>query len=163
MAHWLIKEEPTHYSFADFERDRETVWNGIHNALALRNLRSMRPGDSGFYYHTGSEKAIVGVFDVAGTPEVDPDDSRGSWRVRVRSVRALVNAIPLARLRGDRRFAAFDLVRISRLSVVTVPDPLWEILMAMGEGEPRRSTGQSGSPRPRRKRSSARARRRGST
>lgn len=136
MAHWLVKEEPTHYGFDDLVRDKGTVWNGVHNALALRHLRAMRRGDEGFYYHTGEERAIVATFRVAGAPEPDPDDDRGSWRVKIRPGRRLPRPVPLAELRADPTMRAFDLVRISRLSILPVPDPIWERILMRARTPP---------------------------
>ena len=165
MPRWLIKEEPTHYAFADLVRDGETSWSGIHNALALRHLRSMRPGDEGLYYHTGGEKAIVGRFSVASPPVPDPADDRGSWTVRVRAGAPLERPVHLKMLRGDARFSGFDLVRNSRLSVMPVPAAVWTAILSMASGarSSRAQTDQSGRARPRRKTPAARSRSRGST
>lgn len=125
MARWLVKEEPGHYSFLDLVRDRRTTWDGIHNALALRHLKAMAPGDEVLYYHSGTERAIVGIAKVAGSPRPDPKDTRGSWLVDLRPVRPLRRAIPLSALKADPRFADFVLVRMGRLTVMPVPDELW--------------------------------------
>src|SRR5580658_5038038 len=100
MARWLVKEEPTHYSYADLAKDGSTEWNGVHNALALRHLKGMRVGDDVFYYHSGDERSVVGVAKVATAPVADPDDDRGSWKVTIRAVRALPRAVPLATLKA---------------------------------------------------------------
>jgi predicted RNA-binding protein with PUA-like domain len=125
MGRWLVKEEPTHYSFANLVRDRRTDWSGVHNALALRHLKSMRPKDDVFYYHTGSEKAIVGIARVASVPRPDPEDDRGSWTVRIVPQRPLKRPVPLSTIKADPTFAAFELVRISRLSVMPVDAATW--------------------------------------
>ena len=158
MKRWLVKEEPTHYSFEDFRRDGETEWSGVHNPSALIHLRAMRPGDVGFYYHTGNEKAIVGTFAVAGPPRPDPSDSRPSWVVRLRATEPLARPVSLASLRQDPAFGAFDLVRNSRLSIMPVPGPLWGRIVALS-GRP----AQASTSPPREKKRSARARRRGAT
>jgi predicted RNA-binding protein with PUA-like domain len=142
-AYWLVKQEPTAYSWSDLEKERETEWNGVHNALALRHLRAMGVGDLALFYHSGSERACVGILRVVRGPEPDPRDARGSWTVRVRPVRRFRRAIPLAEIRNDRAFDGFDLVRISRLSVMPVSEDRWAKLMALeGEAAPaaRRST-----------------------
>lgn len=130
MAHWLIKEEPDHYAWAALVRDGTTEWDGVHNALALRHLRSMRPGDRALFYHTGSERACVGLVEVLTAPHPDPHDERGSWSVAVRPVRALHRPIPLTEIKADPALAGFDLVRISRLSVLPVSDDQWTRLLA---------------------------------
>jgi len=96
---WLVKEEPTHYAFADLVRDGSTDWDQVHNPLAQRNLRSMRPGDPVVFYHTGEERAAVGLATVAGVPEPDPEDPRGAWKVRVSAKHALTRPVELERLK----------------------------------------------------------------
>jgi len=130
VAHWLIKEEPDHYAWDDLVRDGKTQWEGVHNALALRHLKAMRPGDRAMFYHTGSERSCVGIIEVSGTPHSDPKDDRGSWSVEVRPVRPLHRSIPLAEVKADPALAGFDLVRISRLSVLPVSTDQWARLLA---------------------------------
>lgn len=137
MARWLLKEEPGHYAWSDLVRDRRTSWNGVHNALALRHLRAMRPGDTAFYYHSGSERAVVGVVRVVTPPRPDPDDPRGSVTLDIAPVRELRRPVPLAELRNDPAFAGFDLLRLPRLSVLPVPDVVWDRLVALGSSGPR--------------------------
>lgn len=135
VSHWLVKQEPSAYSYDDLEQDGETEWNGVHNALALRHLRSMRVGDLALFYHSGNERACVGLLRVVRGPEPDPNDARGSWIVRVRAVRRLLHPVPLGEIRTDPVFSRFALVRISRLSVMPVSEGEWARLMALaGEG-----------------------------
>jgi len=129
VARWLVKEDPECYTFAAFLREKRTQWDGVHNALALRHLRAMRKGDEGFYYSSGHEKAIVGLFRVDGAPRPDPEDDRGSWRVPLRVVRPLRRPIPLATLRRDARLVDWELIRISRLAVMPVPDAVWRAVL----------------------------------
>ncbi len=130
MARWLLKEEPEHYAWSDLVRDGRTEWDGVHNALALRYLKSMRRGEEAIFYHTGDERACVGILRVAAAPHPDPRDERGSWSVAVVPVRPLARPIPLAELKSDPGFAGFELLRIGRLSVVPVSGPHWTRLMA---------------------------------
>ena len=136
MAHWLVKEEPTHYSWTDLARDGRTEWDGVHNALALRYLRSMAPGDEAIFYHSGEERACVGIVSVVTRPRADPNDERGSWSVGVRPVRALERPVPLREIRSDPAFAGFDLLRISRLSVLPVPAPMWKRILSLAARAP---------------------------
>ena len=136
MAYWLIKEEPSHYAYEDLVRDRRTKWTGVHNALALQNLRRMTKGELALYYHTGSERACVGVVRIASAPRPDPADTRGSWWVEVRPVRRLERPIPLAELRTDPDLAGCDLLRLARLSVVPVADEHWSRILARERGPP---------------------------
>ena len=127
VANWLFKEEPTHYSFADLERDGTTVWDGVTNALARQNLRKVRKGDRILYYHTGKEKAVVGEMRAVADATADPaQKDPKAVMVRVKSVRKLPNSLPLTRIKKDPALAAWDLVRLSRLSVMPVTDEQWE-------------------------------------
>jgi len=139
VSHWLVKQEPTSYSWKDLERDRETEWDGVHNALALRHLRSMVVGDLGLFYHSGGERACFGILKVVRGPRPDPSDERGSWTVRVRAVRRLARPVSLAEIRLDRAFGDFDLLRNSRLSVMPVTPDRWARLLALESAAPRTS------------------------
>jgi len=162
VAHWLLKEEPTHYAWEDLLRDGSTSWDGVHNATALRNLRAMRRGEQGIFYHTGNQRACVGILETLGPPRADPRDDRGSWMVDVRAVRPLRRPIPLSEIKADPSFAGFDLIRIGRLSVVRVSDPHWARLLELeGAGPPvtEASAGPGRRTAPRAPRTSARRRR----
>lgn len=131
MSYWLIKEEPTHYSYADLARDGRTRWDGVHNALALRHLRAMRVGDQALYYHTGDERACAGIVRIASAPAPDTSDPRPSVFVEVVPVRALERPVALAEIKQAPEFAGFDLVRIGRLSVLPVEKRWWERILRM--------------------------------
>ena len=123
---WLMKEEPTHYSFDDLVRDKKTSWTGVKNALAQKHLRGIQKGDRIFFYHTGDEKAVVGIARAAGAAYVDPADATGTlFAVDVVPVRKLKSPVTLAAVKADKAFAAFPLVRMSRLSVMPVTDSEW--------------------------------------
>jgi predicted RNA-binding protein with PUA-like domain len=126
MANWLFKEEPEHYSLDDLFRDKRAVWSGIENNLALKHLRSVKKGDRVLYYHTGKEKAVVGVMEVVKGPYRDPkrDDARFVV-VDVKPVRRFDRPVSLAEIKSNPKFADFALVRISRLSVMPVTDDQW--------------------------------------
>ncbi len=132
MARWLVKQEPSAYSYADLEREGATRWDGVHHPLALRHLRAMRPGDEGIFYHTGAERACVGTLRVVGRPAPDPGDARGSWTVDVAVGRRFDRPVPLAQIRGDPAFRGFELLRLGRLSVMPVPAPYWRRIVALG-------------------------------
>lgn len=118
---WLFKEEPTHYNFADLEREGRTTWTGVKNPLAQKHLRSVRKGDSVFYYHTGDEKSVVGIARAAGDAYPDPDDPSGkAYVVDIVPVRRLASPVTLAAIKANRLFADFPLVRMPRLSVMPV-------------------------------------------
>ncbi|HXD20015.1 MAG TPA: EVE domain-containing protein [Vicinamibacterales bacterium] len=126
MAQWLVKEEPEHYSYDQLEQDRKTVWAGVKNPLAQKHLRTIRKGDRIFYYHTGKEKAVVATARAAGDAYPDPNDPSGKlYVVDVVADKKLARPVTLAEIKADRAFAAFPLVRMSRLSVMPVSDAEW--------------------------------------
>ena len=133
MANWLFKEEPETYSFADLERDGSTTWTGVTNALAQKHLRAVKAGDHVFFYATGKVKAVVGVMEVVADPTPDPADATGKRvAVTVKLVRKLTTAVTLAAIKADPTFAAWELVRMARLSVMPVPDELWAKVEKLG-------------------------------
>jgi predicted RNA-binding protein with PUA-like domain len=120
-AAWLFKEEPDHYSFADLEKDGETLWTGVSNPLARRNLRQLEVGDRVLYYHTGKERAIVGEMTVVAGPQADP--AQGDAKavvVKVKPLRRWPVPVTLEQIKADPRFAQWELVRLPRLSVMPV-------------------------------------------
>lgn len=119
MARWLFKTEPSEYSYAQFEEERRTRWDGVKNPLALRHLRAVKKGDEIAIYHTGGEKAVAGVARAAADAEGD-----GVVLVPVRRVAP----VTLAAIKADPRCRDFPLVRMGRLSVMPVPEALWEML-----------------------------------
>ncbi|WP_029215337.1 EVE domain-containing protein [Kallotenue papyrolyticum] len=132
MAYWVLKTEPDCYSFADLEREQVTVWDGVSNPQALGNLRRMQPGDQALIYHTGDERAAVGLAEIVSTPYPDPQQADPRRVVvDVRAVRRLRRPIPLSAIKTDPALAELALVRQGRLSVVPVPEELWPRLMAM--------------------------------
>ena len=129
---WLFKTEPGDYSFADLEREGKTVWNGVSNNLALRHLREIRMGDDVLVYHTGDEKAIVGLAQAIGDPFADPRDNDEKLAVvEIRPIRRLAKPLTLAELKAVSALSDFDLVRLPRLSVMPVPNEYWTILQDM--------------------------------
>ncbi len=126
MALWLFKEEPTHYSFDDLERDGSTTWDGVANHLARRNLRQIKAGDSILLYHTGKEKAVVGVMQALADAADDPgSDDPKAVVIKVKAVRRLQNSVSFGRIKKDSQLAGWDLVRLPRLSVVPVTEAQW--------------------------------------
>jgi predicted RNA-binding protein with PUA-like domain len=130
VAYWLLKTEPGEYAFADLGRDGETPWDGVRNAQAQANLRKMAVGDRCVIYHTGRERAAVGLADIVRAAYPDPADASGRWcLVDVRVAEPLPQAVSLSTLRADPRFAASPLLRQSRLSVVPLTAAEWEALL----------------------------------
>jgi len=129
---WLFKEEPTHYSFDDFVKDRKTTWSGVKNPVAQKHLHAVKKGDRIFYYHTGDEKAVVGTAKALGDAYADPDDDSGKLAVvDIAPVKKLPRAVTLAAIKADAAFKEFPLVRISRLSVMPVTDAEWDRIEKM--------------------------------
>ncbi|HSL20207.1 MAG TPA: EVE domain-containing protein [Vicinamibacterales bacterium] len=134
MANWLFKEEPTHYSYDELKNDGGTTWTGVKNALAQKHLRSVRRGDRIFYYHTGDEKAVVGIAKATSDAYLDPKDKSGrSHVVDVAPVKRLKNPVRLAAIKTDPRFGDFLLTRMPRLSVMPVSDEQWEWIVALSQ------------------------------
>ena len=127
---WLFKEEPSHYSYADLERDGETEWSGVKNNVALKHLRAVREGDRILYYHTGNEKAVVGEMRASSDAIVDPGDSK-NVAVKVKPVKRWPNPVTLATIKAERKLADWELVRISRLSIMPVSGEQWQRLEEM--------------------------------
>jgi predicted RNA-binding protein with PUA-like domain len=132
MAYWLFKQEPSTYNYQQLEKDGRTAWDGVANNLALKHLRSVKKGDKALFYHTGDERQAVGVMDVVSDPYPDPKD-RSLTVVDVRPSRRLGRPVTLDQIKADPAFAGWELVRISRLSVMPVPDRLWSRIMKMAE------------------------------
>ena len=131
---WLVKEEPENYSYTTFLKDRTTVWAGVRNPVAQRNLREMKKGDRVFFYHTGKEKAIIGTATVAKTAYPDPKDKSGSLVVvELAAGKSLKRPVTLSEIKADKRFADMPLVRIARLSVQPVTDEQWDWIEGMSK------------------------------
>ena len=127
MAYWLLKTEPDSYSWDDLVRDKKTAWSGVANAAALKHMRTMKKGDLAFIYHTGDERAAVGIAEVVSAPYPDPEQKDEKLVVvDVKIKKKLPQPVTLATIKADKAFAGFDLVRIGRLSVVPVPEKMWE-------------------------------------
>ena len=121
MPTWLFKEEPTHYGFDRFVKDGRTTWSGVKNALAQKHLRSVKKGDRILYYHTGDEKAVVGTATAAGHAYPDPGDPSGkAYIVDIVPGKRLARPVTLAEIKASPVFDGFDLVKMSRLSVMPV-------------------------------------------
>jgi predicted RNA-binding protein with PUA-like domain len=131
--HWLVKSEPAKYSFSDLERDGKTVWDGVRNATAARNLREMKKGDQVFYYHSQEGLEIVGVAEVTREHFADPSDPSGRFvAVELKPVRQLPKPVTLAQIKATPALKDMALVRIGRLSVSQVTPEQWRTILAMG-------------------------------
>ena len=131
---WLLKTEPGEYSYDDLEREKRGRWDGVTNPVALRNLRAMKAGDRVFVYHTGDERAVVGLAEVVG--EAYPDPKAKAERLVVVDVEPrgrLARPVTLAEMKAMAEFADSPLVRQGRLSVVPLTAPQWKAVLARGQ------------------------------
>ena len=132
---WLMKEEPGNYSYDDLARDGKTSWTGVRNPLAQKHMRSVQKGDRIFFYHTGDEKAVVGIAKALGAAYPDPADKEGKlYAVDVGPVKKLKSPVTLASIKADTSFANLPLVRMPRLSVMPLSDAEWDRIEKMGNG-----------------------------
>ena len=132
--YWLAKQEPSGYSFEQLRQDKTTVWDGVHNNLALKHMRDMRPKDLVLFYHTGKEKRAVGIMQVISSPYANPEEPDERFVVvDVRYKRPLKRPVTLAEIKQNDKLAGWDLLRISRLSVMPVPKDVWDEVIRMSE------------------------------
>lgn len=133
MNYWILKTEPSAYSFDQLERDGKAVWDGVKNPVALRNLRAMAQGDQLLIYHTGDEKAVIGFATVTRTAYPDPKKKDPKLVViELKSAGRLPRTVPLATIRAEKSLAGLALVRAPRLSVVPADAVQWKRLLALG-------------------------------
>jgi predicted RNA-binding protein with PUA-like domain len=130
MAHWLMKSEPESYSWDDLVSDGGTEWDGVRNNAARLHLKAMKKGDEAFFYHSMSDKAVVGIMRIAREAQPDPKDP--DWvSVRVEPVKPLARPVTLAEIKAEPRLARMELIRQSRLSVAPVRDDEWQVILEM--------------------------------
>jgi predicted RNA-binding protein with PUA-like domain len=135
MALWLLKTEPSTYSYDDLAREKKTTWDGITNATALKHIRTMKKGDSALIYHTGDERAVVGVAEIASNPYADPKAKDEKLVVfDLKPKKKLAGPVSLDTIKADKTFEGWDLLRIGRLSVVPVPPAMWKRIEQLSKG-----------------------------
>lgn len=132
MAHWLMKSEPESYGWSDLVRDGGTEWDGVRNNAARLHLKAMKKGDEAFFYHSMSDKAVVGIMRI--TRDAQPDSKDPDWvSVRVEPVKALPRPVTLAEIKAEPRLSKMELIRQSRLSVAPVRDGEWQVVLSLAE------------------------------
>lgn len=137
-GYWLVKQEPEGYSWDDLVRDRGTEWTGVRNFQARNNLRQMKAGDQVLFYHSGEQKAVVGIAQVAKTAYPDPSTDEAQWvAVDIKPVKPLREPVPLTTIKAEPKLANMLLVRQSRLSVMPVAKEEFEVIVALGDGKKR--------------------------
>lgn len=130
MAYWLVKSEPSVYSWEQFEKDKQTVWSGVRNYAARIHLRAMKKGDEVLYYHSNEGMEIVGIAKVIKEAYQDPTTDNEAWvAVDLKPYKQLKNPVSLAQIKADKRLTNMALVRLGRLSVQPVTDEEWDIIM----------------------------------
>ena len=150
MAFWLLKTEPDCYAWDDLARDKSARWDGVSNALALKHIRTMRKGDLALIYHTGDERAAVGVAEVRSAPYPNPDEQDERLVVvDLKPKSKLPAPVTLSDIKADPAFAGWEFLRIGRLSVVPVPEAMWArvLELAEGSGESRRPGQAAAAPK----------------
>jgi len=134
MAHWLVKSEPSTYSYQQLVKDKQTTWDGVRNFAARGHLKSMKKGDEVFFYHSNEGTEIVGIAKVAKEHYPDPTTDDKNWvAVDLKPVKALKKPVSLAEVKADKRLQNMALVRLGRLSVQPVADEEWDIIMGMAD------------------------------
>lgn len=137
--HWLVKQEPETYSWTDFVSDGKTDWTGVRNYQARNNLREMQTGDRVLFYHSGKDKAVVGLAEVVKSAYPDPTADDEQWvAVDLKPVKALKSPVPLAAIRYDKRLSQLPLIRQSQLSVMSLTKDEFDIIVATGDGKSRK-------------------------
>ncbi|MHA4810635.1 EVE domain-containing protein [Flavitalea flava] len=132
MAYWLVKSEPEKYSWDQFEKDKQTVWDGVRNYAARIHLRAMKKGDEAFYYHSNEGMEIVGIAKVIREHYQDPTTEDDAWvAVDLKPFKRLKKPVSLAQIKADKRLTAMALVRLGRLSVQPVTEEEWSIVLKM--------------------------------
>jgi len=137
VSYWLAKQEPggpRGYPFEQLKADRKTVWDGVHNNLALKHMKSMKKGDLVMFYHTGTERQAVGIMEVTRNPYPNPEeDAERFVVVDVRYKESLQSPVTLERMKKEPGFRNWELLRISRLSVMPVPKDIWNKILEMSK------------------------------
>ena len=132
---WLVKQEPSSYSWSDFVADGKTSWTGVRNFAARNNLRKMRPGDEALFYHSGEEKAVVGIAKVVRPAYPDATAEEGDWStVDLAADKPLPRPVTLREIKSNSRLKGIPLIRQSRLSVMPLAEPEFREIVNMGGG-----------------------------
>jgi len=138
-SYWMVKQEPETYSWTDFVSDGRTDWTGVRNYQARNNLREMKTGERVLFYHSGKEKAVVGLAEVVKSAYPDPTADDAQWvAVDLKPIKALKNPVPLAAIRYDKRLSQLPLIRQSQLSVMSLSKDEFDIIVGTGDGKTRK-------------------------
>ena len=137
VNYWLAKQEPSGprgYNILQLKKDKKTIWDGVHNNLALKHIRNMRKGDLVFFYHTGDERQVVGIMSVTSNPYPNPEEDNERFVVvDVKFKSLLAKSVGLDEIKKQKGLKNWELLRISRLSVMPVPKPIWDLIIKMSK------------------------------
>jgi len=137
VNYWLAKQEPSGprgYNILQLKEDKKTIWDGVHNNLALKHIRNMKKGDLVFFYHTGDERQVVGIMSVTSNPYPNPEEDNERFVVvDVKFKSLLTKSVGLDEIKKQKGLKNWELLRISRLSVMPVPKPIWDLIIKMSK------------------------------
>ena len=134
VNYWLTKQEPKSYNFSTLEKEKKTMWDGVHNNLALKHMNNMKKGDLVFFYHSGDEKQIVGIMTITSKAYPNPKEKNDRFVVvDVKYKKRLKKPVTLDEIKKEKKFKNWELLRISRLSVMPVPKQIWDVIIKMSQ------------------------------
>ena len=137
MNYWLAKQEPSGplgYNILQLQKDKKTIWDGVHNNLSLKHIRNMKKGDLVFFYHTGDERQVVGIMSVTSNPYPNPEEDNERFVVvDVKFKSLLAKSVGLDEIKKQKGLENWELLRISRLSVMPVPKSIWDLIIKMSK------------------------------
>ena len=137
VNYWLAKQEPRGprgYNILQLKEDKKTIWDGVHNNLALKHIRNMKKGDLVFFYHTGDERQVVGIMSVTSNPYPNPEEDNERFVVvDVKFKSLLAKSVGLDEIKKQKGLENWELLRISRLSVMPVPKSIWDLIIKMSK------------------------------
>lgn len=137
VKYWLAKQEPDGprgYNFETLKKDKKTIWDGVHNNLALKHMREMKNGDLVLFYHTGDERQAVGIMEIVSEPYPNPkEDNKRFIVVDVKYKKSLKRPVTLDEIKKQKKFQNWELIRISRLSVMPVPKHIWNTIIDISQ------------------------------
>ena len=139
INYWLAKQEPTGprgYNFTALQKEKTTVWDGVHNNLALKHMRNMKKDDQIIYYHTGDERQAVGIMSVITNPYPNPEEDNDRFvAVNVKFKKKFQKPVSLEQMKKEKSFKNWELLRIARLSVMPVPKSIWDKIIKMSQAK----------------------------
>jgi predicted RNA-binding protein with PUA-like domain len=134
INYWLCKQEPSTYNIDKLEKEKKTTWDGVHNNLALKHIRQMKKGDLAFFYHSGDEKKITGIMELVSEPYPNPKEKDPRFVViDVKFKKWLDRPVTLQEIKANNKFKDWELLRISRLSVMPVPSQIWNEIIKISQ------------------------------